>query len=72
MSETAVNPPQIIHAQLARHGMIQEAAYFRALSRGFAPGHELEDWLAAEAEVEDRAAKPWLVPHHTVFEGIAP
>lgn len=27
------------------------AAYFKAQSRGFEPGHELEDWLAAEAEV---------------------
>lgn len=31
--------------------MIAEAAYFRAEKRGFAPGHELEDWLAAEAEI---------------------
>jgi len=29
-----------------------ECAYFRAERRGFAPGHELEDWLAAEREVE--------------------
>jgi len=29
-----------------------ERAYFRAERRGFAPGHELEDWLAAEREVE--------------------
>ena len=28
-----------------------ERAYFRAERRGFAPGHELEDWLAAEREV---------------------
>lgn len=26
------------------------AAYFKAQARGFAPGHEMEDWLAAEAE----------------------
>ena len=32
--------------------MIAEAAYFRAEARGFAPGHEMEDWLAAEAEVD--------------------
>jgi hypothetical protein len=35
-----------------RHSRIAEAAYFRSLHRGFAPGHELEDWLAAEAEVD--------------------
>lgn len=33
-----------------RHAMIEEAAYYRAERRGFAPGHELEDWLQAEAE----------------------
>jgi hypothetical protein len=37
-----------------RHASIAEAAYFRAERRGFAPGHELEDWLAAEDEVEGR------------------
>jgi hypothetical protein len=34
--------------------MIAEAAYWIAERRGFAPGHELSDWLAAEREV-DRA-----------------
>lgn len=27
-------------------------AYYKAESRGFEPGHELQDWLAAEAETE--------------------
>jgi hypothetical protein len=31
--------------------MIANAAYLRAEKRGFAPGHELEDWLEAEAEI---------------------
>jgi hypothetical protein len=35
-----------------RRALIAEAAYFRAESRGFAPGHEAEDWLAAELEVD--------------------
>jgi hypothetical protein len=35
-----------------REKLIAEAAYYRAQRRGFAPGHELEDWLAAEAEVD--------------------
>ena len=35
-----------------RRALIAEAAYFRAERRGFAPGHETEDWLAAEAEVD--------------------
>jgi len=37
-----------------RHAAIAEAAYYRAERRGFAPGHELEDWLAAEAHIEKR------------------
>ena len=35
-----------------RRLMICEAAYYRAEHRGFEPGHELEDWIAAEAEIE--------------------
>ena len=35
-----------------RRGMIAEAAYLRAERRGFAPGNEEADWLAAEAEVD--------------------
>ena len=35
-----------------RYERIAEAAYLRAERRGFEPGHELEDWLAAEQEVE--------------------
>ena len=34
--------------------MIREAAYFRALHRGFAPGRALDDWLAAELEIGSR------------------
>jgi hypothetical protein len=37
-----------------RAALIAEAAYFRAEKRGFRPGHENEDWLAAEAEVDAR------------------
>ena len=35
-----------------RHRMIEEAAYFIAERRGFCQGSELDDWLAAEAEVD--------------------
>ena len=35
-----------------RAALIAEAAYFRAERRGFVPGHETGDWLAAEAEVD--------------------
>ena len=30
---------------------IAEAAYYRAQNRGFEPGGETQDWLAAEAEI---------------------
>ena len=34
--------------------LIQEAAYYKAKARGFAPGHEVQDWIEAEAEVRMR------------------
>jgi hypothetical protein len=37
-----------------RHTAIAEAAYLHAERRGFAPGHELEDGLAGEAEIDER------------------
>lgn len=36
----------------ARQAMIAEAAYYLAEQRAFAPGHELEDWLCAECEID--------------------
>ncbi len=33
-----------------REARIAELAYLKAESRGFEPGHELEDWLEAEGE----------------------
>lgn len=37
-----------------RHEMIATAAYLRAEQRGFCGGDSLDDWLAAEAEVDER------------------
>lgn len=37
--------------------MIADAAYYRAQQRGFAPGRELDDWLAAEAEVVEQISR---------------
>ena len=34
------------------YNLIAVAAYYRAEMRGFAPGGELQDWLEAEAEIE--------------------
>ena len=46
----ATNVPAI--AKLAMGDMIATAAYFIAERRSFSPGHELDDWLAAEREVQ--------------------
>lgn len=43
--------PVILSAE-TRRAMIAKAAYLRAERRGFAPGREEEDWLAAEKEVD--------------------
>jgi Protein of unknown function (DUF2934) len=50
-----LNPPAIDAGM--RRAMTAEAAYYRAERRGFAPGQELDDWFAAEAEIE-RATAP--------------
>lgn len=48
-------PPTAIQAgDEGLHASIARAAYFRSERRGFAPGYELEDWLAAEREVNLR------------------
>jgi hypothetical protein len=36
-----------------RAEMVRMAAFFRAERRGFTPGYEIEDWLAAEVEVAE-------------------
>jgi len=45
-------PARVTISEDVRRGMIAEGAYLRAERRGFAPGHEEEDWIAAEAEVD--------------------
>jgi len=37
-----------------RRRLIAAEAYFLAERRGFAPGNELADWVAAEASVDSR------------------
>lgn len=46
-----------------RYSMIATAAYFRAQSRGFAPGHEVQDWLDAQAEVDGELARRTKAAH---------
>ena len=47
------SPPAVVTAPERRH-LVATAAYLHASARGFVPGHEVEDWLAAEAEIEER------------------
>lgn len=42
------NPPDLCSEELCTR--IALSAYYKAEARGFMPGHELEDWLTAEAE----------------------
>jgi hypothetical protein len=51
-SSTVASEAAALAGPEARHGIIAQAAYFRAQQRGFEPGRELEDWLTAEAEVD--------------------
>jgi Protein of unknown function (DUF2934) len=44
--------PRAAVTREARRALIAQSAYLRAERRGFAPGHETEDWLAAELEVD--------------------
>ena len=43
--------PQLCITPAQMRDMTAQTAYYMAQQRGFAPGHELEDWLAAEEEV---------------------
>jgi hypothetical protein len=38
-------------SEAARREMVEKAAYYRAQRRGFSPGYEMDDWLAAEEEI---------------------
>jgi hypothetical protein len=40
-----------------RHEMIATAAYYIAEQRGFAPGHEQDDWYRAEVAVDRQLAR---------------
>lgn len=51
-------PPGPSHVE--RRQLIAQAAFRRAQQRGFAIGKELEDWLAAEAEVDYQLSLRYL------------
>lgn len=53
-SPVGVEPVDSAH----RHVMISEAAFYIAQARGFTPSQEIDDWLAAEREIEQRLSPP--------------
>jgi hypothetical protein len=65
-ASTGLPPDQTDHSVPAaaqidpaqRHQMISEAAFFIAQARGFTPCQELDDWCAAEREIEQRLSNP--------------
>lgn len=56
-SATPTNGGQPIAGE-DRQRMIAEAAYFRAMQRGFNGGDPVDDWLVAEREI-DRLLPGW-------------
>ena len=59
--ETEVTGTQLERREIpsfseTREARIAEAAYWRAERRGFSAGQELDDWLAAEKEVDEDIA----------------
>jgi hypothetical protein len=54
--------PVVVTSETERRKMIADAAYFRAQSRDFESGHEVEDWLEAEAEVDRKLAENRIHP----------
>jgi hypothetical protein len=60
VAKPAISTPKAAGPDRAE--MVRMAAFFRAERRGFAPGYEIEDWLAAEVEVAERIGVVVLKP----------
>jgi hypothetical protein len=53
MNATPIDPQAVVpHPPIDRLTWIALTAYSMAERRGFEPGHELEDWLMAERQVQ--------------------
>lgn len=72
MSKTTSRDKNGLHAQSShatrasarfpdggRSAEIARLAYAKAEARGFTPGHEMDDWLEAEAELEAESVEPF-------------
>lgn len=60
-SATGARPAAEVSPQ-AREALITQAAYLRAEARGFVHGYDLEDWFAAEAEIDAMLAAEHRAP----------
>jgi hypothetical protein len=49
--ETIVEFTPLLELKPDRKAAIGVAAYYRGQQRGFAPGNEMDDWLAAEQDL---------------------
>lgn len=54
MANAKTHPKYTISPLTNRKEMVSEAAYYIAEQRGFRPGSEVEDWLLAERQIDDR------------------
>ena len=48
----SAQPERCMVSENERFQMISDAAYYRALGRGFDGGDPMEDWLMAESEID--------------------
>lgn len=57
VTDTRLERREIPSFSESREARIAEAAYWRAERRGFTAGQELDDWLAAEREIDEDIEK---------------
>lgn len=65
-SGPGVTPAASVSPEVAKR--ISQRAYELAERRGFEPGHEIEDWLQAEREIE--AGQPRNTPPDNPFDPV--
>jgi hypothetical protein len=54
---TTEMPPQVAIDAEQRRARIAVAAFYMAANRGFKPGGDVEDWLAAERLIDEQMAR---------------
>jgi hypothetical protein len=61
VTDSAIRRTSMACTPEERQTMISEAAYFIAKHRNFARGHELEDWLCGERQIDAAIARGELL-----------